>query len=88
MSAKKANSFARWSPISLGKSQEAPKSIDSPRLAKICENRADSEATTRSHPMAIDIPAPAATPPTLAIVGLGKRWRRSATSAKARICTR
>ena len=41
MSAKKASSLARWSPMSRGSSHDAPKSTDRPRLEKICENRAD-----------------------------------------------
>ena len=88
MSAKKANSLARWRPISRGSSHEAPKSMDRPRFEKIWEKRAVSEATTRSHPRAMLIPAPAAMPPTLAMVGLGKRCSRRATSLNARIWTR
>ena len=57
-----------------GSNHDPPKSSDKPRRAKISEKRAFWLATTRSHPSAMLHPAPTATPRTLAIVGIGKRW--------------
>ena len=54
-----------------------------PRLTKICVKRASSDATTRSHANAMLQPAPAATPRTFAIVGLGSVCNASAQRADA-----
>ena len=73
MSAKSASSLARCMPTRRGRSHEPPKSMVSPRRAKISEKRACSEATMRSQPRARFMPAPTATPFTLAMTGLGMR---------------
>ena len=85
MSARNTSSLARCRPMSLGKIQEPPKSILSPRLENISENRARSEAITRSQPSAKLRPAPAATPFTAARVGLCISWRRRAHCPTTRI---
>src|SRR5581483_2672254 len=71
MSANSTSSFALCKPMRRGNTQDPPKSIESPRLAKISEKRASSLATIKSHPSARLSPAPAATPPTFAITGCG-----------------
>ena len=79
MSASRVSSLARCMPTRRGSTHEPPKSMVRPRRAKISENRAVSPATTRSHSRAMFIPAPAAMPRTLAIVGCGSGggpWRR------------
>ena len=58
--------------MSRGRIQEPPKSTLRPRFEKISVKRARSDATTRSQPSARLQPAPAATPLTAAIVGIGQ----------------
>jgi len=77
MSPKSASSLARWMPTRRGSSHVPPRSTVRPRLAKISEKRASFDATMRSQPSARLRPAPAATPLTLAMVGLGQSWSAS-----------
>ncbi len=63
-----------------GSSQVPPKSTDSARRAKISEKRAFSLATTRSQPSARFIPAPTASPRTLAMIGFATSCSASAAA--------
>ena len=88
MSAKYASSFARCRPISRGSSHDDPPSTDRPRREKISEKRALSDATVRSHARARPMPAPAAMPRILAMVGWGMRCSARITCPKNCIRTR
>ena len=72
MSANSTSSFAFCIPTILGRMNDPPKSMLSPRRAKISLNRLRSEASTKSQASAMLRPAPAATPSTRAIVGFGR----------------
>ena len=80
ISASKTSSFALCSPSRRGRTQEPPKSMLSPRRAKISEKRARSDATIRSQPRARLSPAPAATPLTFAMSGLEMACSAAAVS--------
>ncbi len=80
ISASSASSLALCMPTRRGSSHVPPKSTESPRRAKISEKRALSPATTRSQPRARFIPAPTASPVTLARVGFGRVCRARAAA--------
>src|SRR5439155_1161290 len=56
----------------------------SPTRANAVAKRAVSPATRRSHASASDMPAPAAAPRTIAIVGFGISWSQRDTSIRER----
>ena len=70
---------ARALPTRRGRNQVAPESGTSPSLLKAWMNDAEDAATTRSQASARLAPAPAATPFTAAIVGIGSA--RSASTS-------
>jgi len=75
-------------PTIRGRSQDPPKSTESPRRAKISENLERSVATTRSQARARFSPAPVATPSTRAMVGLASRCNARAALPTSRMCSR
>ena len=73
----KANPNARALPTRRGRVQVPPESGSSPSLANACTKLAELAAMTRSQARAMLAPAPAATPLTAAITGIGRECNAS-----------